>query len=248
MERTAHRVPLEEILPFRALYLQECNFQARYNAVHERGRSDSWLLSFNRRPVGYVSVMGQERHDRDTVFEFYVVPPYRRWSRDWFADVLKSACCPLIECQSNDPLLAPMLYAFANEIVSHVVLFEDFAVTELRPPRALVRPTREGEALFEHSSEPEGDFVVDVDGVVVASGGFLRHYNHPFADLYMEVHPDHRRQGYGAFLIQELKTECYLAGRKPAARCNADNHGSRNTLIKAGLRPCGAMLLGKVRT
>ena len=62
------------------------------------------------------------------------------------------------------------------------------------------------------------------------------------ADLYMEVRPDARRRGYGSFLIQELVTECYLAGRVPAARTSTDNIASQRTLLKGGLRECGRML------
>jgi GNAT superfamily N-acetyltransferase len=87
---------------------------------------------------------------------------------------------------------------------------------------------------------------VELRGELIASGGFLLHYNKPFADLYMEVRADRRRCGYGSFLIQELKRECYLAGRVPAARCNKDNLASRATLRKAGLRECGLVLLGRV--
>jgi GNAT superfamily N-acetyltransferase len=82
---------------------------------------------------------------------------------------------------------------------------------------------------------------------VIATGGFMLHYNHPFADLYMEVRPDCRRRGIGSSVIQELKRECYLAGRVPAARTSIQNVASRSTLCKAGLRVCGFMLIGEVK-
>ena len=81
---------------------------------------------------------------------------------------------------------------------------------------------------------------------VVATGGFLLHYNFPFADLYMEVRENDRRKGLGSYLIQELKTQCYLAGRIPAARCNINNVASKITLLKAGFQIAGFMLLGTV--
>jgi GNAT superfamily N-acetyltransferase len=80
----------------------------------------------------------------------------------------------------------------------------------------------------------------------VAAAGFLLHYNKPFADLWMEVREDHRRQGLGSFVLQEVKKECYLAGRVPAARCNMKNPGSRGTLIRAGMRVCGFVLIGNL--
>ena len=38
--------------------------------------------------------------------------------------------------------------------------------------------------------------VAALHGEVVGTGGFLLHYNPPFADLYMEVREDARRRGY----------------------------------------------------
>ncbi len=39
-------------------------------------------------------------------------------------------------------------------------------------------------------------------------------------DLYTEDREDCCGRGFGSFLLQELKKECYLAGRVPAARCD----------------------------
>jgi GNAT superfamily N-acetyltransferase len=80
----------------------------------------------------------------------------------------------------------------------------------------------------------------------VATAGFLLHYNKAFADLWMEVREDHRRQGLGSYALQEVKKHCYLAGRVPAARCNMKNPGSRATLVRAGMRVCGFVLLGQL--
>jgi GNAT superfamily N-acetyltransferase len=62
----------------------------------------------------------------------------------------------------------------------------------------------------------------------------------------MEVREEYRGKGLGSFLIQEVKRECYLAGRVPAARCNMENVASKATLLKAGLAIAGYMLMGDV--
>jgi RimJ/RimL family protein N-acetyltransferase len=100
---------------------------------------------------------------------------------------------------------------------------------------------------FEHRVEPIGEYVLEVAGEVVATGGFMLHYNMPFADLYMEVSESHRKKGLGSLILQELKRECYLAGRVPAARCSIQNVASRAALLKAGLKVAGFMLKGEVR-
>ena len=88
--------------------------------------------------------------------------------------------------------------------------------------------------------------LIESEGVAVATGGALFHYNPPYADLFMEVDEPYRRRGFGSYLVQELKRVCYEMGKKPAARCNAGNVASRQTLQKAGLLPCGRILLGEV--
>ena len=107
------------------------------------------------------------------------------------------------------------------------------------------RRTSEADVTFDKKVEL-GEYILERKGKVVATGGFLLHYNMPFADLYMDVREDCRRQGFGSFILQEVKRECYLAGRVPAARCNIANEASKATLIKAGLKVCGFMLRGDI--
>lgn len=99
---------------------------------------------------------------------------------------------------------------------------------------------------------PEGDWVIELDddgdtpGGIVAAGGFLCHYNPPYGDVYMAVAESARRRGFGSYIVQEIKRVCYEAGKRPAARCNPTNAGSRKTLQRAGFLPCGRLLVGAV--
>lgn len=247
MKFKAHKTELKAILPLRNLFLQEANFQIRYNACHERGWTDSYLLMIDEVDVGYGSIKGQEVADRDTVFEFYLTPPYRKFSSPLFDELIAASGARFIECQSNDALLTSMLYEFAQNINSDVVLFEHHAVTEHTIPGVIFRPRKENDSMFEHKIEPIGEYVLELDGEVVATGGYFFHYNMPFADLYMEVKENFRRKGFGSFIVQELKKACYLAGRVPAARCNIQNKASSAALLKAGLKVCGFMLKGDIK-
>ncbi len=127
-------------------------------------------------------------------------------------------------------------------------MFHDVFTTNLTCPKGVFRRAtpEDARAIFPHQQEPVGDWVVEVNGEVVATGGFLCHYNPPYADIFMEVTEPAKRQGFGSYVVQELKRVCYEAGKKPAARCNPANVGSRRTLEKAGLLPCGRLLAGKV--
>jgi GNAT superfamily N-acetyltransferase len=247
MELRAVRSSLKEIQSLRLLYLQEINAQVRYNACHERGWTDSYLLTANGLPVGYGSVMGQEIKGRDTAFECYVIPPFRSLANRLFEDLLRISEVRLIECQTNDPVMPALLYAYAHQIKSPVILFSEGSMTRYSIPGVIFRPRQDGDILFEHHHEPEGDYVLEVEGKIVASGGFLTHYNMPFADIYMEVTEAFKRRGLGSYIVQQVKRECYLAGRVPAARCNIENVASSATLLKAGLAVAGYMLIGEVK-
>jgi GNAT superfamily N-acetyltransferase len=240
---------LKEILHLRNLFLQENNFQIRYNACHERGWTDSYLIVYNNEKIGYGSIKGNGNiNDRDTVFEFYLIPPFINISSIAFLELLKSSKVNFVECQSNDLLLTSLLYQYGHNINSNVILFEDGFTSDIKIDTTIFRKRNDNDIVFEHTSEPVGDYVLEVNKEVIATGGFLLHYNKPFADLYMEVEQTHRKKGFGSFLIQELKKQCYLAGRVPAARCNVDNIASRATLTKAGLKIAGFMLLGQVKS
>ena len=247
MKLKAFRTELKKILPLRNLFLQEANFQIRYDACHERGWTDSYLLTCDGAEAGYGAIKGQEIAGRDTVFEFYLIPAFRKFSSFIFPELLAASGASLIECQSNDLLLSAMLYEFSQNINADTVLFADHAVTQHRIPDAVFRRRREGEAVFAHNVEPVGEYILEQAGEVVATGGFMLHYNMPFADLYMEVKASHWKKGLGSFLVQELKKECYLAGRVPAVRCSIQNMASRATLRKAGLQVAGFMLKGEVK-
>jgi GNAT superfamily N-acetyltransferase len=240
------KTDLMEIIALRNLFLSENNFQIRYNAYHARGWSDSYMVMYDEVKIGYGSIKGNENTtDRDTVFEFYIIPSFRSMALDVFSKLLHVSKAAFIECQSNDVLLTSLVYQRARNINAHVVLFEDHTTSCFAMDTVFFRRRNENDSIFEHQSEPVGDYVIELNNEIVATGGFLLHYNMPFADLYMEVKEMYRERGIGSFLIQELKRQCYLSGRVPAARCNIDNTASRATLTKAGMRTAGFMLLGQ---
>jgi GNAT superfamily N-acetyltransferase len=241
------KTDLARIEGLRALFHREANFQVRYNACHERGWTDSYLLTIGGDEVGYGSVKGREIADRDTVFEFFVIPPFRSYASMLFCQLLSASRVTHIEAQSNDDLMAAMLFEFGRNIHADVMLFEAHATTNHAVPGATFRRRRDDDRIFEHLGEPVGDFVVEVDGEIAGTGGFLLHYNKPFADVYMEVAESRRRKGVGSFLVQEVIKQCYLAGRVPAARCGVDNAASRATLTKAGMKTCGFLLVGETK-
>ena len=112
------------------------------------------------------------------------------------------------------------------------------------PAGATFRAATEADGLDISSQQIPWHGVVEVDGVVAATGGILFHYNRPYGDIYMDVREEFRRRGLGTFVVQELKRVCYEGGFKPGARCRPTNVPSRRTLQRAGFVPYANILVG----
>ncbi len=225
------------------------NCQIVHDSWHTRGFTDISTLRLDGRVVGYGAVGGDPGQPKDTIKEFFVDPADRGSALTLLRAFITATGAEWIETQTNDPLLSVLIFDCADDLTSTTILFEDALTSTIPAPDGAVRRLTDAEraAAFPHTLVPVGDWGVEAGGAIVATGGFFLHYNPPFADLYMEVAPPARRRGYGSYLIQELKRVCYQAGRVPAARCAADNTGSRLTLQRAGLLPSGRIVRGRVK-
>jgi len=236
-----------DIQTLRKQYLTEMNCQIRYDSCHFRGWTDEYTLWIHNQKVGYGSVKGyDDLHDRDTIFEFYVLPSFRKQAFQLFQELINATKVTHLECQTNDEFLTNLVYEFGQNIYAHTILFEDGQPTYFHRPELKLRKRQPSDQVFDKSTEEAGDYVLLQNDKMVADGGFLTHYNPPFADLYMETKPELWNQGLGSYILQELKKECYLVGRVPAARCHINNTASKATLLKAGFRVCGYILMAEV--
>ncbi len=239
MELKIEKTVLENVEHLRNLFLGETKFQFIYNKCHSAGWSDVYVFTMNEVPVGYGSIWGKDkRENRDTIFEFYLTGPHRKHSNSIFPEFLKHSGAKYIESQSNDHLLTRMLFEYAGNINAEAMLFEDFVETDQKINGTVF-------AKNEFSVE-DSEYKLEKEGVVVATGGYIWNYNYPYIDLYYEVHENYRKKGFGTLIVQELKKEAYRLNRIPGARCNINNTASQRTLMKAGMRICGYILIGKI--
>ena len=233
------KVNLNEVQPLRDLRLAEIDFQFVYNKCHGAGWADTYLITIDGEKAGYGSVWGKDkRGDRDAIFEFYLPEPYRKLASMVFPGFQKISGAVYVECQTNDQLLTDMLFEFCANIYADRILFEDGFETDLKIPGAAFKKTT--------NHEGETEYILEQGGEVVATGGYIWNYNFPYIDIYYEVKENHRQKGYGSLITQELKKEAYLLGRVPAARCNISNKASKATLLKAGMKVCGHILVGEL--
>jgi len=241
MEIKVTKVELEEIQAFRILFLRENDFQFIFNKCHEYGWADTYLFLIDGRRVGYGSVWGQsKRENRDAIFEFYIIKPFSHFSNVVFAEFHSFCGATFIECQSNDFLLSSMLFEYSQNINAEAILFEDHFLTSFDIPGVifLQKPAEDNIA------DGVGGYVLEQNGEIAATGGFMLNYNLPYADIFYEVNENFRQKGLGSLIVQELKREIYFIGRVPAARCNIRNHASKANLLKAGFRVCGFIVKG----
>jgi hypothetical protein len=248
MDIQVRRVEYQDVETMRELYRQEAGCEIVHDSFLARKLSDPYLILVNGRVAGYGGI--GNKYPPNCLTEFYVVRQMRQSALAMYRELLVVSGATQVEAQTNMPLMLLMLYDCAVNINSEVLLFEDGLTTNLVCLDGVFRQTtpEDRPTIFEHTREPVGEWLLEVKGAVVATGGFLSHYNPPYTDVYMEVAEPERHKGYGSYLAQELKRACYEAGKKPASRCNLDNHASRATLTKAGFLPCGRILVGDVKT
>lgn len=236
-----------DVQHLRELYRQEANTQIVRDSALVRGFAQAYLVWVDGHLAGYGSV--GTRYNTDQVLEFYTLPHFRPHTLAIFRELLGVSQATHIQAQTNMPLMLLMLYDCAHNITREAVLFQDAFPSQLTCPHGKFRQITSAEtaSIFAHTQEPVGGWAIETEGAIVATGGFLTHYNLPYADLFMEVSTGARRQGFGSYLVQELKRACYEAGKKPTARCDPDNVASRRTLEKAGFLACGHLLVGEVK-
>lgn len=223
------RVLPEDVGALRDLYRARASCQLVHDSAIPRGLAVPYLLIGSGEPVGYGAVWNQYYPGR--VVEFFLVEEAQPLVAELFPHFVDTTDATHIEAQTNVPDMLQLLERWGANPVEEKTLFADRVRTRLTCLAATFR--RDGS---------EGEWILEIDGEVVARGGALSHYNPPYWDIYMEVSENHRRRGYGSYMAQELKRICYEEGRVPGARCDPDNLASRRTLEKAGMRVCGSLL------
>jgi RimJ/RimL family protein N-acetyltransferase len=237
----------ERIAPFRDLYRQELNCQIILDSAHSRKNAQSFLLEADGIVAGYGSAwVSDSWMGKGTLFEFYVLPIHRSHLFTLFNELVRVTQAPRIHAQTNDPFLSVLIYEHVPKIIAKAILFEDCKTTNYTMERVTFRCStpEDKDRIFRHRVEPVGDWLLEKDGRIIATGGVLYHYNRPYGDIFMEIDEAFRRRGYGRFLVQELKKVCYQSGSVPAARCDTTNLASRRTLEAAGFTPCGRLIYG----
>lgn len=249
MATAARGAELRQIEPLREQYRKEMNCQIIHDSIHARPcwTREFGLFSESGSIIGYGSVaVAGPLLDTPALYEFFLQPEYRMRTFEAFTSLLAVCGANIIEAQTNALMLPVMLHVFARNLRAESILFEDRFQTSCSPEGAGFRAvtTADAEVLRRLELDESAGWVATMNGEVAGAGGVLYHYNRPYGDVYMKIGEPFRRQGLGAYLVQELKAVCRADGSVPAAKCNVNNLASRITLQKSGFVPCGNIVVG----
>lgn len=223
----------------RARFRAESQCQIVHDSILPRKLADSFLLTVEGEVAGYGGVWN--RYYPNRIVEFHVTEEHRDVRTALFAAFVDATGAAEIEAQTNMPQMLGLLEAYGADPIVEKLLFGDGEDSSLDRPGALLRRRRPDD------EGPEGAWVVESGGEVVAGGGILTHYNPPYGDLYMEVRSSNRGRGLGGFIVQELRRVCRESGLIPAARCDPENVASRQALLRGGMTQCGELLAARLR-
>jgi GNAT superfamily N-acetyltransferase len=242
----------DSTLSFRTRYRAEANGQIVHDSIHSRtGWTASFQLWLDGSPVGFGSIaIAGPWKDKPTVFEFFIVPESRHKSFELFEAFLIASQAKYFEVQTSDSLLNVMLFRYGCDFDTEKIVFADRLPTCLPSNGAVVQCCTPPDEIHDamNAQRGGGEWQVLFDGQVIGKGGVLFHYNRPYGDIYMEIDAAHRRKGFGAYFVQEMKNATYELGGIPCARCDPINIASQRTLQKAGLVPYSHILNAKVKS
>jgi RimJ/RimL family protein N-acetyltransferase len=96
------KTTLSEVQSLRKLFLSESRFQFICDKCHGAGWADIYVFTSGKEIAGYGSLWGKDkREDRDTIFEFYLLPSFRKFADAVYPEFIKASGALFIECQSN---------------------------------------------------------------------------------------------------------------------------------------------------
>lgn len=246
IEQCSHR----DVLPFRIRQQREMNCQIVHDSIHHRpGWAKTYRFELEGIALGFGSVaVAGPWENQPTVYDFYVQPSYRNSAFGIFETFINAIGVRFFEVQSSNTILSSMLHTYVQNIQTEKIVFQDQLCTNFILPNARLHCNLPIEAIQKSIESRKGgpELELIVESNTVGTGGILFHYNRPYCDIYMEIKENFRRQGFGAFLVQELKRMAYNLGCIPCARCNPNNTASYKTLGKAGFVPYAQVLSGSL--
>lgn len=261
-------VEREQIFPLRQQYLEELHDFALNEGRLSNKNCRFYLVNCEGRSVGYAAYIGEGTGLENTILEFYLSPECRLMSGAVFESLVKESGVEHLMVRSNDRFLLSLFHEFCSNPIVTSLHFQLLVPTKFCFRNLSFRPARMDDveilhALFTdpgsrpfHWTDEEATreyikddtfWVLEEDSRLLGVGVMYKTIYQPqYVDIGMLVASEHRRKGYGAYIVQEITRVCEDRSLIPAAGCNADNVPSRKTLERAGYYPYDRYLLGEI--
>ena len=254
-----------DILPIREHYLHELQDFAVYEDIFFDKTCEFYQVKVEDYPVGY-GVLLREGSGFGTVREFYLLPSHRLITNDVFRAFIELFKAKHLSVRTNDRYLLSIFYEFCSNPSVFSAQFQHIIPTHFSFPNLTFRPATidDKDSLHALFTKPESDpfhwtdenttehYIKDESFWILEDGSHLlgvgvmyrTEYQPQYMDIGMVVPSEHRRNGYGTYLVQEITKICKTRNLVPSAGCIADNLPSRKTLEKAGYYAYDRYLLG----
>ena len=217
---------------------------------HFRDNAAHWGIFQKEQLIGYACI-----DDQDRLLQFFLSP---RFLRQGYPALEKFIAHKKIQkgiVGSNNPVFLSLALEFAQKIEIDTYLFREHHEVSV--------PSKDGQLLecghddiqrvvdFCHHStgapkewlnsyvrglvEKKEMFYLKNDHGIAGTCEVRKSETYPdFADIGMIVSPDHRRQGYGTFLLHQAKSIALEWGKKPICSCEKNNIGSLKAIHNSG--------------
>jgi GNAT superfamily N-acetyltransferase len=194
--------------------------------------------------------------DNGVLYEFHVLHENLPCTTEIFRKVLKDLSIRKAYCQSFDHLHLSMcmIHSRGRRVIGYC--FRERRKLKAPKPEAEIRERtaviedldlvrKHREEIFDDNEVEDIPFYINKGSIRIfetTNGDFLGYGlinrtvpGRDWFDIGMYVHPDHRRKGYGTYILHRMMNICDRNGWRPVAGCAIENELSRRTLEKAGL-------------
>jgi GNAT superfamily N-acetyltransferase len=206
-----------------------------------------WSIRRDDSEIGYAVTDGGE-----TLLELHLAETELRHLDEASKALIETCGVRRILAKSFDPTLLSMAFSRQRQVRTTGVLYRVVAdPTFASNPRIGARAaTGDDIAALLHLGAGFFDDAAEI-GNYIGSGGLMIYETREggalgagvmkrvvagrdAVDIGMVVHPEHRRRGYGTYIIAHLKARCLASGLRPICGCSVDNVASQRTLERAG--------------
>jgi len=240
-------VTKETLLHIRKPYLEELAFAQEYYLELVIPTCNIFSIESNHENIGYAIITVDS-----TLIEFYLVPRYRKNSKEIFSFIVSQNNIHNILCKSFDYSLLNCCVSngytytvdglmFRNKL-EDLVFIEDkainvsFATNEHIPFfKQQNDEVFEPKELLEEAIKNKTIIVFENNKSIIGCGFVnIVYLNSNYCDIGVWVEQNNRKKGYGSYIMKYLSNSCKAKQLIPVCGCGVDNIISQKTLSKCG--------------